>query len=197
MEAAILDYGVGNLYSLASGLRAAGIPARIEADIGRASKSGCLVLPGVGAFPVAASRLGPTRQLLRERLDGGLPCLAICLGMQLLFERSAEGVGAGVGLIEGEVTRLRAARVPHMGWNAVESNDPLFSDSQLHLAYFAHGFACRPRAEAAVVGWTGHDGDRFPAAIRWRRTVGVQFHPEKSSDAGIEFLRAFWRGVTA
>jgi glutamine amidotransferase len=197
MEATILDYGVGNLFSLSSGLRAAGIAVQVEQDVQRASEAECLVLPGVGAFPVAASRLAETRLMLRDRLEHGLPCLAICLGMQLLFERSAEGPGAGVGLFAGEVTALRASRVPHIGWNAVESEDPMFGASQLRTAYFANGFACRPAADTTVIAWTEHEGDRFPAAIRLRRTVGVQFHPEKSSGPGLRFLEAFWRSTVS
>jgi glutamine amidotransferase len=197
MVATILDYGVGNLFSLSSGLRAAGIPIRVEADPLSAGDADCLVLPGVGAFPAAASQMGDARALLRDRLENGLPCLAICLGMQLLFDRSVEGPGAGLGLVSGDVTPVRARRVPHMGWNSVESDDPLFNASQLRLAYFAHSFACRPVAESTVVAWTDHGGDRIPAAVRCRRTLGVQFHPEKSSAAGIAFLRAFWEDVAA
>lgn len=197
MVATILDYGVGNLFSLSSGLRAAGIPVRIEADPMSAADADCLILPGVGAFPAAVSRMGDARTPLRDRLDNGLPCLAICLGMQLLLDRSVEGPGAGLGFVRGEVTPVRAPRVPHMGWNSVDSDDPLFNASQLRLAYFAHSFACRPVAGSTVVAWTDHGGDRIPAAIRYRRTLGVQFHPEKSSVAGIAFLRAFWEDVTA
>lgn len=193
----MLDYGVGNLHSLLSGLRAAGIEAIVEADLARAIEADALVLPGVGAYPVAASRLAPVREALHERLTSGLPCLAICLGMQLLLDRSAEGEGEGIGLVPGTVDRLAGRRVPHMGWSRIEATDPCLTSGGLDTAYFAHGFACRPTNASCVSGWATHDGERFPAAIRQGRTIGVQFHPEKSSRAGIAFLRAAWEDITA
>lgn len=192
-----MDYGVGNLHSLVSGLRAAGIDASVEADLSRAVEADALVLPGVGAFPAAASRLAPVREALRDRLTSGLPCLAICLGMQLLLDRSMEGVGEGIGLVTGTVDRLAGRRVPHMGWSPIDGTDHCLTNDGLRMAYFAHGFACRPRDTSCVTGWATHDGERFPAAIRQGRTIGVQFHPEKSSRAGIAFLRAAWEDITA
>jgi glutamine amidotransferase len=192
MRATILDYGVGNLHSLANGLAAAGAAVEITSDLSGALDAGCLVLPGVGAFTPAAAHLAPERERLVARLRADLPCLAICLGMQLLFEESDEGTGRGLGLIPGRVTTVRASRVPHMGWNKLESStEPLVARSGLAMAYFAHGFACRPAASPVVTAWTAHEGDRFPAVVRAGRTVGVQFHPEKSSASGIAFLRAF------
>lgn len=192
MRLAILDYGVGNLHSLANGLLHAGARVSVEPDPGRAMAAEALVLPGVGAFTPAAVRLHDRREALRTALETGLPCLAICLGMQLLFERSDEGQGAGLGLIQGCVTRVSARRVPHMGWNTIEpETDTLVARAGLRSAYFAHTFACRPAREGVVSAWTSHDDDRFPAIVRVSRTVGVQFHPEKSSHAGIAFLRAF------
>ncbi|HSA56324.1 MAG TPA: imidazole glycerol phosphate synthase subunit HisH [Gemmatimonadaceae bacterium] len=192
MRVAILDYGVGNLHSLANGLSAAGAEVQLERDPARATDAAALVLPGVGAFATAAARLDAGRDALRAALEAGLPCLAICLGMQLLFEASDEGEGSGLGLVEGRVTRVTATRVPHMGWNRVETTtEHLATRAGLRSAYFAHAFACRPRLDSVVSAWTSHDGDRFPAIVRVRRTVGVQFHPEKSSRAGIAFLRAF------
>lgn len=192
MRLAILDYGVGNLHSLANGLSHAGADVSVEPDPGRALDAEALVLPGVGAFAPAADRLHDRREVLRTALERGLPCLAICLGMQLLFDRSDEGEGAGLGLIQGPVTRVSARRVPHMGWNTIEpETDPLVARAGLRSAYFAHTFACRPARTDVVSAWTSHGGDRFPAIVRVGRTVGVQFHPEKSSHAGIAFLRAF------
>jgi len=197
MQATILDCGMGNLHSVSRGLEVAGFLVRVEQDVEAALRTECLVLPGVGAFQVAARRLAGSRAAVRERLAGGLPCIAICLGMQLLFDSSAEGEGDGIGLLSGAVTPLRARRVPHMGWNTLETGDRMFRAAGLESAWFAHGFACRPVDTSSVVAWTGHDGDRFPAAIRVGKTLGLQFHPEKSSRAGIELLRAFRRGVTA
>jgi glutamine amidotransferase len=192
MRVTIFDYGAGNLHSLAKGIALAGVDVRVEADPVRATETDALVLPGVGAFAAAAERLAPGREAMRDALRAGLPCLGICLGMQLLFDESEEGPGVGLGLIAGPVTRLRARRIPQIGWNAVEdARDPLFDDAGLEIAYYANSFVCRPADERTVVGWSTHEGDRYPAAVRAGSTVGVQFHPEKSSAAGLRFLRAF------
>lgn len=187
----IFDYGAGNLHSLQKALARPDVAVRVEPDPGRAAMSDVLVLPGVGAFEPAAAALAPGLAPLCLALQQGLPCLGICLGMQLLFDGSEEGRGAGLGVIAGAVTRLRARRVPHIGWNAVESAaDPLFVRSGLAIAYFANGYACRPDDEGVVLAWSEHEGDRFPAAVRVDNVVGVQFHPEKSSAAGLAFLHA-------
>ena len=195
----LFDYGAGNLHSLAKALEATGAAVRIETDPAAAvSETDALVLPGVGAFSSAAERLAPGRDAVRGALDAGLPCLGICLGMQLLFDASDEGPGAGLGVIPGRVTRLDAARVPQIGWNAIEdAHDPLFDASQLEIAYYANSFVCRPAGgDASVVAWSEHEGDRFPAAVRRGATVGVQFHPEKSSGSGLAFVRAFVASVS-
>jgi glutamine amidotransferase len=112
--------------------------------------------------------------------------------MQLLFDASDEGAGEGLGLIAGRVTRLKAARVPQIGWNALEDvSDPLFARASLRTAYYANAYACRPADLAPVVAWSTHESDRFPAAVRVGNTLGVQFHPEKSSAPGVEFIRRF------
>lgn len=116
---ALFDYGAGNLHSLLKALEAAGARVRVEPDPLRALDADALVLPGVGAFGAAAERLAPGLDAVRRALEGGLPCLGVCLGMHLLFEASDEGAGRGIGLLSGRVRRLRAQRVPHMGWNAV------------------------------------------------------------------------------
>jgi glutamine amidotransferase len=187
----IFDYGAGNLHSLAKALARTGHTVMIEANPARAIETDLLVLPGVGAFQTAAAKLAPAREKVRDALRGGLPAIGVCLGMQLLFDESEEGPGAGLGLIEGRVTRLRAERVPHIGWNSLEvTTDTAFARAPLGVAYFAHGYVCRPVSEDIVTAWTTEGGDRFPAAVRYRRTVGVQFHPEKSSRAGVELLGA-------
>src|SRR5581483_10150558 len=122
----------------------------------------------------------------------GLPCLGICLGMQLLFEGSEEGAGTGLGLIRGQVRRLTGPRVPQIGWNTLdEPRDPLFDATRLDVAYFANGYVCHPDDEQLVRAWSVHDEVRFPAMVRLGATVGVQFHPEKSSRRGLAFIRAF------
>jgi glutamine amidotransferase len=200
----LFDYGAGNLHSLVKALEHAGAAVRVETDPAVAVRDAdALVLPGVGAFAAAAERLAPGRAAMRDALAGGLPALGICLGMQLLFEASDEGPGAGLGLVPGRVTRLRARRVPQIGWNTVEPvdtlhPDPLLAASALTTAYYANSFVCRPadaEAERHVTAWSEHEGDRFPAAMRVGRAVGVQFHPEKSSGPGVLMVAAWVRSL--
>ena len=191
MRIAIFDYGAGNLHSLAKALARTGHVVIVETDPLRAIEADLLVLPGVGAFQTAAAKIAPARERIRDAMRDGLPAIGVCLGMQLLFEDSEEGPGAGIGLLEGRVTRLRAERVPHIGWNSLEqTTDPAFARAPLDVAYYAHGYVCRPESEDVVTAWTTAGGDRFPAAVRQGRTAGVQFHPEKSSRAGVDLLAA-------
>jgi glutamine amidotransferase len=191
----LFDYGAGNLHSLAKAIAtAAGVDVRVQTDPIQALDTDVLVLPGVGAFGAAAARLEPGREQMRKALEGGLPCLGICLGMQLLFEGSDEGPGHGLGVFKGRVTRLRAKQVPHIGWNAVEE-DIALSSAKLDTVYYAHSFVCRAQEPGVVVGWTTHEEDRFPASVRRGKVLGVQFHPEKSSTAGVHFVQAFLKEV--
>jgi glutamine amidotransferase len=168
------------------------VEVRIEEDPTLAIDADALVLPGVGAFGAAAERLAPGREAMCEAIVGGLPTLGICLGMQLLFEGSDEGGGAGLGVVAGRVSRLQAQRVPQIGWNALESQcDALFDSAPLAIAYYANSFVCRPTDPSGVIAWSEHEGDRYPAAVRAGTAVGVQFHPEKSSAAGVRWLHAF------
>lgn len=195
MRVTIFDYGAGNLHSLAKALEREGVVVAIEADPVRSVDTDVLVLPGVGAFGAAVERLSPGRDVMRDAIRGGLPTIGICLGMQLLFDGSDEGAGAGLGLVPGRVTRLDAQRVPQIGWNEIVScgNDPLHEEAPLPIAYFANSFVCRPDDQGAVTAWSTHENDRFPAAVRMGAAVGVQFHPEKSSADGVRFLHAFLR----
>jgi imidazole glycerol-phosphate synthase subunit HisH len=192
MRVTIFDYGAGNLHSLAKAIEGGGVEVQIEEDPTLAIETDALVLPGVGAFGVAAGRLASGREAMRGAIVGGLPTLGICLGMQLLFEGSEEGEGAGLGVVAGRVSRLQAQRVPQIGWNALESpHDPLFDVAPLPIAYYANSFVCRPTDPSGVIAWSEHQGDRYPAAVRAGTAVGVQFHPEKSSTAGVRWLHAF------
>lgn len=193
MRVAVFDYGAGNLHSLLKALGGPSRTLRVETDASAAvQNTDVLVLPGVGAFAPAAERLATGRLAMRDAIQGGLPTLGICLGMQLLFDASDEGVGLGLGVFAGRVTKMSAARLPQIGWNALEApRDPLFEASGLDIAYYANSFACRPVDAAAVTAWSAHEGDRFPAAVRRGACVGVQFHPEKSSAPGLRFVNAF------
>jgi len=190
VRVAVLDTRVGNVHSLLKALTAAGAEPHLESRPEACLDAPMLVLPGVGAYPAATTLLAETRQAVRERLLGGAPCLGICLGMQLLLEGSEEGPGAGLGVVPGRVVRLEAPRVPHMGWNQLEGDDPLLTRSGLRTAYYAHSFVCRPVDPDVVRATTEHAGVRFPAMIRSRGMVGVQFHPEKSGAPGLAFLAA-------
>jgi glutamine amidotransferase len=192
MRVTIFDYGAGNLHSLTKAIAAGDTQVIIETDPARAGDTDALVLPGVGAFGLAADRLAPGLKEMRNAIAGGLPTLGICLGMQLLFDGSEEGGGTGLGVIPGRVTRLMSKRSPQIGWNSVDDGtDRLLSRAPLASVYYANGFVCRPDDVSTVVAWSTHETDRFPAMVRAGMTIGVQFHPEKSSRAGVRFIRAF------
>ena len=198
MNVTIFDYGAGNIHSLAKAIAASGARVAVEPDPVRALDTDVLVLPGVGAFGQAADRLAPGRDAMRAALDSGLPCLGICLGMQLLFDDSDENApNVGLGLVRGRVTRLDARRIPQIGWNSIDdAHDRLLDDAPLQYVYYANSYVCRPADSSVVRAWSNHDGDRFPAVVRSGNTVGVQFHPEKSSSPGLRFLHAFLDSTT-
>jgi glutamine amidotransferase len=197
VKVSIFDYGAGNMHSLAKAIASSGADVVIEPDPVRATDTDVLVLPGVGAFGAAAERLAPGREAMRSAVLGGLPCLGICLGMQLLFDESDESdpnaeTMQGLGIIPGRVTRIHARRVPQIGWNAVEEpTDRLLEHAPLAHVYYANSYVCRPNDASVVTAWSVHENDRFPAVVRSGNTVGVQFHPEKSSQPGVRFLHAF------
>jgi glutamine amidotransferase len=194
MRVTVFDYGAGNLHSLLKALEGDGRRVEAETDPSRALRTDVLVLPGVGAFGHAAARLAPAADEMRAALGDGLPCLGICLGMQLLFDGSDEGPGSGLAIIHGRVQRLVGERVPQIGWNTIERDgDPLLERSPLPIAYYANSYVCRPASASCVTAWSEHAGARFPAVVRAGRTLGVQFHPEKSSAAGVAFMRSFLR----
>ena len=198
MRVTLFDYGAGNMHSLAKALRGDGRDVCVEPDPSRAVETDVLVLPGVGAFGAAASRVAPGRDAMRTAIAAGLPILGICLGMQLLFDASDEGEGRGLGILSGRVERLHARRTPQIGWNTLDdATDPLFTEPALRTAYYANRYVCRPVDERCVIAWSTHEADRFPAAVRVGRAVGVQFHPEKSSAPGLAFLDRFLREAVA
>ncbi len=197
MRITLFDYGAGNLHSLAKALRGDGRDVRVESDAAAALDTNLLVLPGVGAFEPAARALECGRSQMRDAIDAGLPCLGVCLGMQLMFDTSDEGRGAGLGLFPGRVSKLRTPRTPQIGWNTIDdASDPLFAGARLETAYYANSFVCRPGDESSVIAWSTHEGDRFPAAVRRGNVVGVQFHPEKSSAPGLAFVRGYLDSIS-
>lgn len=194
---ALLDYGAGNLHSLAKALERSGAEVRVESDAAALLEADGLVLPGVGAFGAAAERLAAAGPRLRDALQSGYPALGVCLGMQLLFESSDEGPGAGLGVLPGHVRRLQARRVPHMGWNTVRPRraDPLLPVGDPLVAYFANSFVADPEREEDVVATTQYAGVEMPSVVRRGSAWGVQFHPEKSGTSGLGLLDAFVREV--
>lgn len=193
MNVALFDYGAGNLHSLAKALELAGATVKVTPSIPEALRSEALVLPGVGSFGAAVRALTGDEERVRDALQGGLPCLGICLGMQLLLDASEEGSGRGIGIIPGEVRRLAGRIVPQMGWNDVATapGEPLFAGVEGLVAYYANSYVCRPADPGVAVGWSDYDGERYAAAVRQGRTWGVQFHPEKSSVQGLRIIRNF------
>ena len=200
---AIVDYGVGNLFSLRSSFAAIGQQAVATADPDVLAKAGRLVLPGVGAFGDAAAALrqsGLDKAVLKAA-EGGKPLLGICLGMQLLLEKSFEyGENKGLGLIPGEVRPIRQAipeglKVPHIGWNALALTQEgracgLFKNTKEgDCVYFVHSYwAASP---APYVLAAAEYGAPLTAAVGRGNVLGVQFHPEKSGSVGLAILRAF------
>ncbi len=195
---AILNYGMGNLRSVEKALERVGVEAPITSDPDAARAAHGVILPGVGAFPLAMRRLHELGldALVAERVGAGTPVLGICLGLQLLFERSSEQSGAdGLGLVAGEVTALDAPglKVPHIGWEPVRWERPSELTEGLETEtpfYFVHSFGVLPEDPADALG-TAEWGERFACAIARPPLYGVQFHPEKSSGAGLRLLANF------
>ncbi|MBS1883755.1 MAG: imidazole glycerol phosphate synthase subunit HisH [Actinobacteria bacterium] len=193
----VLDYGMGNLRSVEKALEHVGARAAIGADPDQVREADGLILPGVGAFPRAMERIRATGldDLIHERAAAGTPILGICLGLQLLFERSEELGGAeGLGLLPGAVTMLDAPglKVPNIGWAPVrwERPSPLVSGIPSETPfYLVHSFVARATAEDAL--GTAEYGERFVCAVERGNVFGVQFHPEKSSAAGLRLLGNF------
>jgi glutamine amidotransferase len=197
---AILNYGMGNLRSVEKALERVGAQAEVTSDPSAARAADGLILPGVGAFPAAMQRVRELELdvLVTERVSAGRPVLGICLGLQLLFQRSTERGGAeGLGLVPGEVTALeaRGLKVPHIGWEPVrwerssELTDGLGNETPF---YFVHSFGVRPAEPGDALG-SAEWGERFVCAISRPPLYGVQFHPEKSSAAGLRLLANFAR----
>ena len=197
---ALLDYGAGNLHSLIKGLEAGGAHVEVTRDWDVALGRDGLVLPGVGSFGAAVQALAGEEVRIREALAAGLPCLGICLGMQLFLDGSDEGPGVGIGRVPGRVTRLQTAIVPQMGWNDVEPvqpDEPLLEGvaNPTFAAYYANSFICSPADPGVVIATSRYEDVTLPAALRVGQTWGVQFHPEKSSAPGLRLLRNFIHAV--
>ena len=194
----IIDYGVGNLFSLRSSFRAIGEAAFVSSDPAELRKADRLVLPGVGAFEDAAAKLRASGldAFVREQAAAGKPLLGICLGMQMLFEKSFEyGEHEGLGLLKGQVVPMAgnidpALKIPHMGWNALEvKQGRLLADVDGQHVYFVHSFYAQG-CKASLAAVTQY-GIPITAAVEQGNIFGCQFHPEKSGNIGLSILRKF------
>lgn len=196
---AIIDYGMGNLHSVQKGLEKAGYQALITGSPGDIARASGLVLPGVGAFEDAMNNL--TRSglvvLIKDAVREGKPLLGICLGMQLLFTNSEEnGRHRGLDLISGQVVKFNlppAMKVPHMGWNQIENTGKcqvLKGIPSGSYFYFVHSYYVVPD-DARVVGAVTNYGLNFTSVVGKENIFGVQFHPEKSSEIGLQILKNF------
>jgi imidazole glycerol-phosphate synthase subunit HisH len=204
----VLDHGSGNLRSAQRALSRAGADVSVTADSRAVQECDGLVVPGVGAFAAVMRGLESVRgaEMIGRRLAGGRPVLGICVGMQVLFESGQERGETTTGLGEwpGVVDRLDASVLPHMGWNTVEvgAGSSLFTGVEEQRFYFVHSFAAKDwamkheheRRTPAVLSWSEH-GERFLAAVENGPLSAVQFHPEKSGDAGATVLSNWVRSL--
>ena len=197
---AIVDYGVGNLFSLCSSFEFIGVEAKVTSDPNEIKNAQRIILPGVGAFADAAKKLrasGLDRVIIEQAAEGKA-IMGICLGMQMLFERSFEyGEHRGLGLIKGEVVGMQGRipdmlKIPHIGWNALEfkREHPLFKYvNEGECVYFVHSFYADNCDESVVA--VAEYGTPVTAAVASGNVMGCQFHPEKSGEVGLNILRAF------
>ncbi|MQA26212.1 MAG: imidazole glycerol phosphate synthase subunit HisH [Micromonosporaceae bacterium] len=202
-QVVVLDYGSGNLRSAERALLRAGADVTVTPDVDAAAAADGLVVPGVGAFAACMAGIDAIggRPPIAERVAAGAPVLGICVGMQVMFAAGAEHgvVTKGIGLLDGEVTRLAAPRVPHMGWNTVRapSGSGLFAGLPADARfYFVHSYAAHARpalTSSGAVVTTAEHGEEFVAAVERGPLWATQFHPEKSGDAGAALL-ANWVG---
>lgn len=197
---AIVDYGVGNLFSLCSSLKSIGVQAIVTGDSEKIKNAEKIILPGVGAFADAADKLKQTGlfETVKEEARKGKPMMGICLGMQLLFEKSYEfGEKEGLGILKGEIVPMKGRidskyKIPHIGWNALQfkKNSKLFKYiSEGDCVYFVHSFFA-DKCEDSLTAYAEYDIN-ITAAVEKDNVFGCQFHPEKSGKVGLAILKAF------
>ncbi|MDF2880313.1 MAG: hisH [Clostridiaceae bacterium] len=198
---AIVDYGMGNLRNVEKAFQFIGASAEITNDADKISKSCAIVLPGVGAFPDAMKNLNSMgiSNLLNEEVKKGKPLLGICLGMQLLFDEGEEvRITKGLGLLKGNVRRLHVdLKIPHMGWNNLVMDTPceiLSGVNEGSYVYFVHSFYADIH-QKEVLNAHSFYGISVPAVVSSGNVFGIQFHPEKSGEPGMQILKNFWEMV--
>ena len=197
---AVIDYGVGNLFSLVSSLKAIGADAIVTSDVETIKKSDKILLPGVGAFEDAIAKLTSAKldKLICDEVKNGKKILGICLGMQMLFEKSYEyGTHEGLGLLKGEIVGMEGRlpeglKIPHIGWNAlhIKGTHPIFKYvNENDSVYFVHSYYAVGCEESLLA--TAEYGEEITAAVALNNVAGTQFHPEKSGKVGLNILKAF------
>jgi glutamine amidotransferase len=200
VKIAVVDYDMGNLHSVCKGLQEAGAEPLITDKPSELSAADAIVLPGVGSFDPAVKHLRERdlEQPLKDIIASGKPFLGICLGLQILFERSAEGTEPGLGIIPGEVLRFQpepALTIPHMGWNQLHLTQPqcpLWANIDPNAwVYFVHSYYVQPRHPQVTAATVTHGTQTVTAAIAQDNIMAVQFHPEKSSTNGLQILGNF------
>lgn len=194
----LVDYGMGNLRSVQKAFEVCGAKVKISSsasDIANASK---IVLPGVGAFGEAMRELKKRGlvAVLKKKIEQGTPYLGLCLGLQLLFEKSDEGRTPGFGVIKGSVKRFKGNyKIPHMGWNNLKlgrsSGAILKSAKEKDYFYFVHSYFAEPKDKSVIAATTSYGGKEFCSAIAKGNLFATQFHPEKSQAAGLKIIKNF------
>lgn len=209
MKIGVIDYGMGNLFSVEQALKRLGCEVIITADEKALDTADALLLPGVGAFPDARKRLAETNldQYLQKAQRKNRPLLGICLGMQLLFEQSDEVTPTkGLGFFKGCIKRFsgsqegQAYRVPHMGWNElIVTNRPVWLHNEVSAkhVYFVHSFYATDIVESELVAYADYFGIQVPGIVMNGSVTGMQFHPEKSGELGVYLLEQWLEGVKA
>ena len=196
----IIDYGVGNLFSLKSSFAALGAEVQVTSDPEAILNASKIILPGVGAFEDASNKLHKTGldEVLKKCAEKGTPIMGICLGMQMLFDKSYEnGCFNGLGLIKGEVRAIKEVipedlKIPQIGWNAldIKKESPIFKYIKNgDYVYFVHSYYAT-NCDESVIATTNY-GAPLTAAVQYKNVYGCQFHPEKSGDVGLRILKAF------
>ena len=196
MKIAVIDYGMGNLFSVEQALKRLGANVVVTSNAADFEQVDGIILPGVGAFPDAMARLAQLN-LIEPIQQTTKPLLGICLGMQLLFEHSEEGRETeGLGILKGRIEKFKSVRrIPHIGWNELTFTDGAHPGQ--NYVYFVHSFYANGTAPEQVIAYTDYDGVKVPAIVGQQNFTGMQFHPEKSGEFGMQLLQEWLQKVEA